>query len=178
MRHHCCRQAGDTLGAPRINPHWARDVLDALLPHVLEGAIELVAHLVAHYPADADPAWLGQGFQTRCDIDPVAEDIVVLYNHVAQVDADAEPNPALFGHVEPALGHPALDLHCTAYGIHHARKLCQEPVARVLHDPAAVFGDLGVDQFPEVGLEPFVRPFLVGAHQPRIRNYVGGEDRG
>jgi hypothetical protein len=29
----------------------------------------------------------------------------------------------------------------------------------------AVFGDLGVYQFPEVGLEPFVRAFLVGAHQ-------------
>jgi hypothetical protein len=40
----------------------ARDVLEALLAHVLEGEIELVSHLIAHNPTDADPAGLGHGF--------------------------------------------------------------------------------------------------------------------
>src|SRR6516165_6491953 len=49
-----------------------------------------------------------------------------------------------------------------AHRLHDTGKLRQHSVAGVFHDPAAVFGDLGVDQFPEVGLEPFVRAFLVG----------------
>jgi hypothetical protein len=34
-----------------------------LLAHVLERKIGLVAHLIAHDPADADPARLGTGFE-------------------------------------------------------------------------------------------------------------------
>ena len=52
------------------------DVLDLLLAHVVEGEVELVAHLVAHDAADADPARLRQGFQPRRDIDAVAVDVV------------------------------------------------------------------------------------------------------
>jgi hypothetical protein len=29
-----------------------------------------------------------------------------------------------------------------------------------------------------VGLEAFVRPFLVDTHQPRITGHIGGKDRG
>ena len=53
-----------------------RDVLDLLLAEILEAEIELVADLVAHDPADADPAGLGQSFQPRRDIDAIAEDVV------------------------------------------------------------------------------------------------------
>jgi hypothetical protein len=59
---------------------------------------------------------------------------------------------------------PRWDLHGAADGIHHTRELCQEAVAGVLDDPAAVLVDFWIDQFPEVGLEPLVRAFLVRAH--------------
>ena len=134
--------------------------------------------MVAHNPRDTDATRLGERLQARRDIDTVTKDVVVLDDDVAQIDPDAEPNPALFGHLWLALGHTALDLRGATHGIHHTRKLGQEAVAGVLYDPASVLGDLRIDQFPEVGLEPFMRPFLVGAHQPRIRNYVCGEDRG
>ena len=54
---------------------WPGDVLDPLLAHVLEAEAELVAHLVAHDLADADPARRGQALEARRDIDPVAEDV-------------------------------------------------------------------------------------------------------
>src|SRR5260370_1482809 len=64
-----CRSARRWLGTSGLfgkpdsmNTNWPGDVLDLLLPHVLEREGELVAYLVAHYPADADPARLGQGF--------------------------------------------------------------------------------------------------------------------
>ena len=56
--------------------HRPGDVLDLLLAQILEAEIELVAHLVAHDPADADPARLGQRFEPRRDIDAVAVDVV------------------------------------------------------------------------------------------------------
>ena len=51
-------------------------VRDLLLAHVLEREGELVAHLVAHHAADADPTRLGQGFEPGRDVDAVTEDVV------------------------------------------------------------------------------------------------------
>jgi len=73
--------------------------------------------------------------------------------------------------------HRTLDLHSAANCIHNTWKLREQTVAGVLHDPAAVFGDLGVDQFLEVGLEPLVCAFLVRAHQPRVPCHISGQDR-
>jgi hypothetical protein len=44
-----------------------------------------------------------------------------------------------------ALGHTQLDLNRAPHPVHHARELGQEAVARVLHDPAPVLGDLRLD---------------------------------
>jgi hypothetical protein len=103
---------------------------------------------------------------------------VLLYDHVAEVDPDAKPDPSLLRHLRLTVNHSALDLRSAADSIDHARKLCQEAVASVLYDPAPVLADLWIDQFPEVGLEPFVRAFLVGAHQPRVAGYISGKDCG
>jgi hypothetical protein len=70
-----------------------------LLAHVFEGVIELVAHLIAHHPADADPARLGQGFKTCRDVDPIAKDVVFLNDHIAEINADPKPDAPLFGYL-------------------------------------------------------------------------------
>jgi len=103
---------------------------------------------------------------------------VFLNDHVTEINADAEPDAALFVHVRLTVDHSSLELHGASHRIHHARELGQQAVAGVLHDAAPVLLDLGVNQFTEVGLEPRVRPFLVGAHQPRITGHVGGKDGG
>jgi hypothetical protein len=61
-------------------------------------------------------------------------------------------------------GHCLLHFDRTAHRIDDARKLHQQAVAGVLYDPAPVLRDLRINQFPEMGLEPFVRPLLVRAH--------------
>ena len=35
-----------------------------------------------------------------------------------------------------------------------------------------------IDQIAEMRFQPFVRPFLVLAHQPRVARHIGGKDRG
>jgi hypothetical protein len=85
-------------------------------------------------------------------------------DHVAEVDADAEPDAALFGHVWLSISHPALDLNCTPHGIHNTGKLREHAVAGVLHDATAVFRDLRIDQVPKMSREPFVRALLILPH--------------
>src|SRR5262245_36516567 len=84
------------------------------------GAVEEVkpiSHLVADHPTDADSPWVGHGLQPRCDIHPVAKDVLLLDDHVTKVDADPELNPLIWRNSRIALGHPALDLCSAAHGI-------------------------------------------------------------
>src|SRR5262249_15848254 len=147
-----------------IGPHWASDVLDLLLPEILEREAELVSHLVADDPADANAAGLRQRFQPRGDVHPIPKTAVSLTDHLAEIDAKAEAKPPLLGHLGLAVGHAALDLGRTPDGVHHAGKLCQQTIASVLYGVAPVLLDLWLDQLPEVRLEPLVRPFLIRPH--------------
>ena len=148
-----------------------------LLTEVLEGVIEPVADLVSNDPADADPAGLRQPFEPRRHVHPIAEDVLPLGNHIAEVDPDPELDPLVRWGARVALGHPALHVHGAADGINDTRELSQEAVAGVLHHPAPMLCDLRVDELPEMPLEPFVRPLLIRPHQARVARHVGGEDR-
>jgi hypothetical protein len=130
-----------------------------------------------HDPADADPAGLGERLQPGSDVHPLTEDVVLLGDHVPEVNPDPELDPLLRRDVRVPRGHSPLHLHGAPDGVNHAGELGQQAVAGVLHDPARVLGDLGIDQLTEMGLKPFVRPLLIRPHQARIPRHVGGEDR-
>jgi hypothetical protein len=83
--------------AKRIDPYGTRDVLEALLAPIREPVGQLVADLVVNHAGNGDPAGLGERFEARGDIDAVAKDIVVIGDHVAKIDADAQPNAPLVG---------------------------------------------------------------------------------
>jgi hypothetical protein len=106
------------------------------------------------------------------------EDVVLLGNYVAEIDADPELDPLLWRGGGVPIGHRPLNLHRAPHGIHHALELGKEPIAGVLYDPAPVLGDLRIDQVPEVRLEPLVGPLLICPHQARVPRHVGGEDCG
>jgi hypothetical protein len=61
-----------------IDPHRPRDVLQLLLAGVLEGKVELVAHMFADAKANADASRLGQAFEPRSHIDAVPMDVVAM----------------------------------------------------------------------------------------------------
>src|SRR4029453_11874890 len=81
-----------------ISTHRSPDVLDALLAHILEGIVEVVADLVAHRAGNADPAGLSQTPQPRCNVPPIPEDVVVLDDDIAEIDSDPKPDAPIFGH--------------------------------------------------------------------------------
>ena len=59
---------------------------------------------------DHDPAWLRHLLEPGGDVDAVAVEVpVLLSDHVAEVDADAEADAVLLGHLCLALRHATLD---------------------------------------------------------------------
>jgi hypothetical protein len=97
-----------------MDMHRPSDVLDPLLAHVFERKGELVAHLIAHDLADADPAWLGQRFQPCRYIDSVTVDVATVFDDVADIDPDAELDAAIGRHIGVSRRHLALHLDGTS----------------------------------------------------------------
>ncbi len=98
-----------------------------------------------HHSRDAEAAGLSERLQPRRNVHPIAEDVLPLGNHVAEVHPNAESDALVFGRFGIALSHPALDLDRAAHGIDNARELRQQAVAGILHDPASVLPDLRID---------------------------------
>jgi hypothetical protein len=147
-------------------------------PHVLERKVKFVMHLVPHRSADADPARLRQAFEARGHIDPVAKDIAAIPDYIADIDPHPELDPTIWRHTGVSLCQLALHFDRAVHRVDDAGKLDEEAVAGGLHDAAAVFLDFGIGQLPSQRLQSRKRPFLVGAHQPRIVRHIGGENGG
>ena len=73
---------------------------------------------------------------------------------------------------------PALHLDGAAHRIDDAGELDQQAVAGRLDDAAAMLGDLRIDQLGAQRLEAAERALLVGSHQPRVADDIGGKDGG
>ena len=106
--------------------------------------IDFALHLAMGIVRKANSIGLGNALEPGRNIYPVAEDVVLLDDHVTEVNADAELNPLLCWSVRVAPGHAALDLRSAPDRINHARELGKEAVARVLDYPGAPFRDLRI----------------------------------
>jgi len=121
---------------------------------------------------------LGNTFEPRCDIDPVAVDVALIDDDVADIDTHAKLNPTIFGNGGVALGHNALDFHGASHGVDSAREFDQGTVARGLDDTAAMLCDFRVDEFAPVRRERCESAFFVNAHKPAVSSDIGREDSG
>ena len=172
----CPRRGGRGLAGDRDTEdmHRPGDVLDPLLAAVVEGNVQPVLDLVAYHAADADVTWFGQSFEAGGDIDTVAVDVALVEDHVAEIDSDAELDPAFHRHIGIVLNHRPLDFDGAAHRIDNTGKLDEQPVAGGLDDAAPMLLDLGIRKVTADRLQSFERAFLVGTHQPRIAGDVGG----
>ncbi len=127
--------------------------------------------------AEADPAGLGQGFEPGRDVDPIAEDVAILDDDVADIDAHAKFDAASGRDRGVAGDHRALHLDRATHRVDDAGKLDEEAVAGRLDDAAPMFGDLLIAELAANGAQRRERPFLVLAHQPRIAGDIGRQYR-
>ena len=101
--------------------------------------------------------------------------VVAIGENVADVDPDAEGQPAVLRHARRAGAHAALDLHRAFHGLDDAVELREHPVAHELDDPAAAGAYRRGHEFVQVRLEGAQRPGLVHAHQAAVTDDVGCE---
>ena len=114
----------------------------------------------------ANPARLGERFEPRSDIDPVAEDVAVLDDDISLMDADAQLDAVIGRSVDAPAANFPLDLDSAAECIDDAGKFDEESVAGRLDQPAAMCGDRPVDHTGPDRPEPIQRAFFVSSDQP------------
>src|SRR3954447_23828285 len=87
-----------------------RDVLDGTLAQIFETIGRAVADMFEDGSGNTDAARLGERFQTRRYVHPVAQDVVTFDDHVAEIDAHSETDGMVPGAVPLMLDYRALDL--------------------------------------------------------------------
>ena len=146
-------RAGAVVERDPVHPNPFGDILDPLLTSKLEANGQLVLDVIVRGAGDDDAAGFGQAFETRGNVHAIAEQVVLLGDHVAEVDPDAEIDALVRRDAGVALGHGALDRQRAVEGIDHARELGQQAVAHQLDDAPPVRGDGRSDQLILVLLE-------------------------
>ena len=136
-----------------IDAHWSRNILQALLADIIECHFELVAYLSVGVVGDADATRIGNAFEARCDVHPIAKNIVVLNDDVPDIDADAQLDALVLRHGGIAFDHAPLDVDRTTGGIDRAGEFDQHAIACALDDAASVLCDLGVKEFAPMRVE-------------------------
>ena len=116
----------------------------------------------------------GHRFKPDGDVHAVAEHLVFVRDHIPHVDAETELHEAIRGKLAVPLCHQRLDRDGGLDRPDDARKLQQEAVAGVLHQPAAMIENDRVYR-ASMGLERGVGAFLVGAHHARIAGDVSAD---
>jgi hypothetical protein len=125
-----------------------------------------------------DRARLANALKPCGDVDPVSHEIVVAFlDHVAQMNADAELNPALRRQARVALDHAVLHLDGAAHGVDDAAKLDEASIPSPLDDAAVMGGDGGIDQIAAQAPKPRQRAILIRPREPAVADDIRDQDR-
>jgi len=82
----------------------------------------LAANLPIRIVRNANAGRVRDPFEACCDIDSVAEDIVVIDNDVADMNTDTKLNSLRFRHMDIAVRHVTLHLHGATHRIYGTGK--------------------------------------------------------
>src|SRR5262249_6866177 len=126
---------------------------------------------------DADAAGFGQAFEAGGDVDAVAEDVAVLDDDVALMDAGAEFHAPLRRKRRTAFGQSRLHLRRASESVGDARELHEQPVAAGLDDAAAMAGDFRIEYLDAECFHPAERAFLIGLNEARITGDIGRKNQ-
>src|ERR1700722_15283977 len=111
-------------------------IFEGLPAHIFEGRVDLSPDLPVGVVRQTYATRIGNIFQPCGDVDPIAEDVVVVDDDVADVNTDAKFDPLLLRRGGILLHQPALNLDGTAHRIDGTGEFDQHAVARGLDDAA------------------------------------------
>ena len=131
-----------------------------------------------HRARDANPSGFCEALKAGCDVHAVAVEVAFLTDHVAQIDADPEPDAVVIRYIPLTLGHAALNASGAFDCIDSARELTEHPVPGQLDEPAVVFGEQRLDQLLAMRIEPRKRAGFITLHQARVARNVRNENSG
>ncbi len=164
--------------AQAIGVNWPGDVLQVLLAHVLERQSDLAADFFVHFGRDANPAGLGNRLEPRRNVDPFTVNVPPLADHVTEVDADAQNDPAAFGQVLVRFRHLALQVGSAGNRVDRAAKLDKDTVAHDFDNAPSVRTDGRLhDRDPSFLQGSKSAPF-VRFHEAAVANHVGHQHGG
>ncbi len=130
--------------------------------------------LIENLLGNQNTAGLGHGLKPRGEVDALAQQIVAIDHHVAEMDADPEAQRAF--RVAAAPTKFALHLDRALHGLDHRGELGDQSVARGVDDAAVVtFDELGEN--PPRGAQGSEPADLVSVHHAAVAFGVGREDR-
>ncbi len=106
------------------------DVLEASLPKFDTGFVQFVSNLTVSVLGQANPAGPSDLLDPRSDIDAVAHQTAVgLFDHIAQMNADAKFDATVIRHARVALDHRVLYFDRAVHRDDHAAKRDDRAVA-------------------------------------------------
>ena len=117
------------------------DVLQTALTDILEWNLDNLANLIVDGLRDANSSGLGKLLEANRNVHAGAVEVVVLGNHVTQIDADAELHLFVLRDGGFVLGNLVLDLDSASNGFDDTGELGDEAVARATEDATLMRGD-------------------------------------
>src|SRR6516225_1829129 len=100
-----------------------------------------------HDAGDANAAGVGEAFQPRRNVHPVAVNLLTLDHHVAKVHSYPELHSSLGCDARVLCLESGLDLYGAVHRVYHAGELGEHAVARGVDETAAMILDETVDDF-------------------------------
>ena len=152
------------------------DVLQHLRPNIVEAEVDTIADMLAHRFRDQHAAGLAQLLQACSHVDPIAENVGPVGDHVAEVDTDPQREAPFRRDRRLAVGNRLLQRDRAQDGVDHRSELDQGPVASRLHEPAMMSGQYRIDDVAAQVLERADRSHLVLLDEPRVADHIGAEN--
>ena len=173
----CSTQAAESF-RPRPDPYRTCNVLEFAIAIVEEGHLDRWQRIVLDPLRNQYAARFGHAFEPRRNIDPLAVDIAVFNDDVAQVNSDTQYNSLFLGRCSLSPDHSLLQLDRATYCLCGAREFSQKSVTGQLeHPPIAACNSRNNELFTQL-FKSFERTQFVQFHQAAVSDHVSGKDRG
>ena len=159
-----------------MHPYGFGDVLQPLFAEILELAGNFASHLIQHCLRQDDGPGICQGFQACGDIDPIAVEVTVHDHDIAQIQADPQHQPPVFGQALIGGFRCLLQFHGALDGTDRAPKLDEGTIAHQLDEAAAMLVDQRLEDFLARCLECGQRPRLIGPQEAAVADDIGNKN--